>query len=316
MKMIHTVKTVLLRLLPKSIIHLYSTLKLLLRGDYLKLRRQVANLNLNLEMANRRILPPYHQVAGNYLFHNRINQHEAKIYSQNGEDGILLYLISKIGLTNGRFVEFGVGNGRECNTANLSLNFGWHGLLIEIDGQQAQAAQQYYQQQLGIQQDRVQIINAAITVENINSLLTENNVQGEIDLLSIDMDGIDYWVWQAISVIQPRLVVIEYNASFGNQPAISIKYDANFNTHAKHPSGFYHGASLVALTKLGKQKGYKLVGCDSSGSNAFFVHQDAAQAFITAVTPQEAYFPHSHRTKSLNSQQQFQIISHLPFDEI
>ncbi len=311
-----TVKTTLLRLLPTSMIHLFSTLKLLLRGDYLKLRRQVANINRNLERVNRRVLPPYHQVAGNYLYQNRINQHEAKIYSQNGEDGILLYLISKIGLTNGRFVEFGVGNGRECNTANLSLNFGWHGLLMEIDRQQVQAAQQYYQQQLGMQQERVQIINGAVTAENINSLLTQNGIEGEIDLLSIDMDGIDYWVWQAISVIQPRLVVIEYNASFGNQRAISVKYDANFNTHAKHPSGFYHGASLAALTQLGKQKDYKLAGCDSSGSNAFFVHQNAAQDFITAVTPQEAYFPHSHRTKSRSSEQQFQIISHLPFEEL
>ncbi|MCP4421293.1 MAG: hypothetical protein GY805_32180 [Chloroflexi bacterium] len=314
--MIQTIKIRLLRLLPNSILHFYLTVKSLLQGDYLKLQRQVTNIDLNLEMVNRRILPTYHQVTGNYVYQNKLNQYEAKIYSQNGEDGILLFLFSKIGLTNGRFVEFGIGNGRQCNTANLSLNFGWHGLLMEIDNQQAQAAQQYYQQQLGIQQNRVQIITATVTAENINTLLIQNNVQGEVDLLSIDIDGNDYWVWQAINVIQPRLVVIEYNATFGNQQAFSVRYDPNFNTHDKHPSGFYHGASLAALTKLGNQKGYILAGCDSSGTNAFFLQQDAAQGIISEMTPPDAYFPHLHRTKSLTTKQQFQLVNHLPFEEV
>jgi Methyltransferase FkbM domain len=314
--MMRSIKTFFLRLLPKPLIHLFSTLKLLLKGDYLRLQRQVTNLSLNLEMVNRRTLLPYHQLVGDYVYHDKLNQHEAKIYSQNGEDGILLYLFSQIGITNGRFVEFGIGNGRECNTANLSLNFGWHGLLMEIDPQQVAAARRYYQQQLGSEQDRVQIVEAGLTAVNINTLLTQNNLQGEIDLLSIDMDGNDYWVWQAIDVIQPRLVVIEYNASFGKQRSISVPYDPNFNIHAKHPSGFYHGASLTALTKLGRQKGYRLVGCDSSGSNAFFVHQTATQKLIKELLPQEAYFPHIHRTKFLTTEQQFQIIAHLPFDEM
>ena len=187
---------------------------------------------------------------------------------------------------------------------------------MEIDPQQAAAARRYYQQQLGSGQDRVQIVEAGVTAVNINPLLTQNKMEGEIDLLSIDMDGNDYWVWQAIDVIQPRLVVIEYNASFGKQRSISVQYDPSFNIHAKHPSGFYHGASLTALTKLGQQKGYRLVGCDSSGSNAFFIHQTVAQVQIQELTPQDAYFPHIHRTKSLTTEQQFQIIAHLPFDEL
>ena len=314
--MISIIKTFLLRILPKSVLHLFLTAKAIFQGDYLKLQRQVANLEKNLEMVNRQILPAYHQVTGNYVYKSTLNQYEAKIFSQNGEDGILLHLISQIGLSNGSFVEFGVGNGRQCNTANLSLNFGWHGLLMEIDSQNVSAAQQYYQQQLGEQQNRVKIVQTAVTAQNINSLLVQNNMRGEIDLLSIDIDGNDYWVWQAIDVIQPRIVVIEYNATFGMEQAISVLYDPHFDFHAKHPSGFYHGASIKAMTKLGTQKGYVLAGCDSSGTNAFFVLQDIAKTLVTKVEPEDAYFPHLHRAKTLTTKQQFQVIAHLPFEEV
>ena len=143
-----------------------------------------------------------------------LNKRELKIYSQHGEDGIILYIFSQIGMKNGTFVEFGIEDGRECNTANLSVNFGWNGLLMEIDPRYVKQAQAYYTDLLKDRASDVKIIECKVTMENINQVLVENEMEGEIDLLSIDIDGNDYWVWKAINVINPRLVVIEYNATF------------------------------------------------------------------------------------------------------
>lgn len=243
-----------------------------------------------------------------------INKCEFKLYSQNGEDGILLHIFSRVGVTNRYFVEFGIGNGRECNTANLSLNFGWHGLLMDSGKHNVLLATRYYREMLGLKSSNIKIINCFITKENIDKVLLDNGIEGSIDLLSIDIDGNDYWVWKTITAIDPRVVVIEYNASFGFDKALTVKYDANFNIYAKHISGFYHGASLAALTKLAISRGYILVGCDSNGVNAFFVRKDVAQGILAEVSVQEAYFAHHYRQlQGLSTSEQFDRIKHLDF---
>jgi hypothetical protein len=243
-----------------------------------------------------------------------INKFEFKLYSQNGEDGILLYIFSRVGVTNRCFVEFGIGDGRECNTANLSLNFGWHGLLLDSGKQNVLLASRYYREMLGAKSSNVKIINCFITKENIDKVLLDNGVERSIDLLSIDIDGNDYWVWKAITAVDPRVVVIEYNASFGFDKAMTVQYDANFNIFSKHRSGFYHGASLAALTKLANSKGYILVGCDTNGINAFYVRKDIAQGILAEVSIQEAYFAHYYRQlQGLSTSEQFDRIKHLDF---
>ncbi len=177
-------------------------------------------------------------------------RHELKVYSQYGEDGLLLYLFSKVGATDHGFVEFGMGDGRECNTANLSINFGWSGLLMDCSPENVAAARDYYESKPGIKPSQIRIAQCLVTAENINGVLRQNDVQGEIDLLSIDIDGNDYWVWKAITVIQPRVVVAEYNASLGASRSVTVQYDPVFDRYRKHASGWYHGASLAALRKL------------------------------------------------------------------
>lgn len=258
----------------------------------------------------------YESIVENQVPRLEIKKYEFKLYSQNGEDGILLYIFSKIGVTNRCFVEFGIGDGRECNTANLSINFGWHGLLMDCNEQNVAFAKHYYQNKLGPRFSAVKIIQCLVTMENINKVLSYNKIGGEIDLLSIDIDGNDYWVWKAITVINPRLVVIEYNASMGHEKSLTVKYDQNFDRFEKHPSGFYHGASLSALTKLANSKGYKLVGCDSTGVNAFFIRKNAAHQKLREVSIQEAYFPHSRRLERLSTSEQFECIKHLDFDYV
>jgi hypothetical protein len=247
---------------------------------------------------------------------NELNAREFKLYSQYGEDGILLYIFSKIGTINRRFVEFGIQDGRECNSANLSLNFGWEGLVMEADENFFNTAKKYYQKMLGQQADRVKFDRCLVTAENINEKLVNNGIKGEIDLLSIDIDSNDYWVWKAISVISPRVVVVEYNASLGDEAALTVKYEPVFDRFEKHPTGFYHGASLAAFTQLAKVKGYRLVGCDSYGVNAFFVREDVAADKLAEVTVKEAYYPSYIRVQRYSQQEQWEIVKSLNFEEV
>jgi hypothetical protein len=268
--------------------------------------RQLREIELDRHWtAGQVLLQAYPQLATKPL---PLNRAEARVYSQNGEDGIIAWLFSQIGTTNRTFVEFGIGDGSECNTANLSLTFGWRGLLLEADAEQAERARAFYASRPT--PPEVRIVTARVTPETIDELLRGNGVEGEIDLLSLDIDGNDYWVWQAISAIDPRVVVIEYNASFGPERSVSVPYKERFDRYREHMSGFYHGASLAALAKLGAEKGYLLMGCDSRGGNAFFVKSDAAAGKLEAVEPREAYGPLWERAH-LTPKQQFDQIRHL-----
>ena len=307
-------KQFLLQHLPLTWINALSGIKHIMQGDYPVMQRRLYSLEKRVAMAARYQI---NQTALHTTFEvrNPLNAHELSVHSQNGEDGILLYLFTQIGTTNQKFVEFGIGNGSECNTANLSLNFGWTGLLMEANLHKATEAQIFYSQQLKNSAKNVTVLPAWVTPANINELIRSQNITGEIDLLSIDIDGNDYWVWQAVRVIQPRIVVIEYNATFGSEHAVTIPYTPNFDRYQSHPSGFYHGASLAALNKLGQKKGYNLVGCDSMGTNAFFVHQDTSWT-QAPLSGKQAYFPSAVRSRYGSPAQQSQLIADLPLVEV
>jgi hypothetical protein len=245
-----------------------------------------------------------------------LNLSEFKIYSQNGEDGIIQYIFSKIGVKSRKFVEFGIEDGRECNTANLLINNGWTGLLMDGSRKNVKEAMYYYNSKITVRQNQVKIVNCFITKNNINNVLKQNNMSGEIDILSLDIDGNDYWIWREISQISPRLVVIEFNSSLGKELSISVPYDPAFERYSKHPSGNYHGASLSAFNKLAKEKGYILIGCDSTGCNAFFLKKEEAKGRFRELSTSEAFYPHLHRLKRQSEKAQFDIIKHLPFVKI
>ncbi len=291
-------------------------LRTIIRTAY-QLPRRVQTLEHDLQQLTALVLRErYSALAANQEAALAINTFEMKVYSQGGEDGILLYIFSQLGATNRRFVEFGIGNGKQCNTANLSLNFGWEGLLLECDEQKVSSARRYYQEKLASRASSVQIAYCLVTAENINKILADHNMVGEIDLLSIDIDGNDYWVWNAINTIQPRVVLIEYNASIGAEEALTVKYDPTFDRFAKHPSGYYHGASLAALTKLAHSKGYYLVGCDSEGVNAFFVREDIGRDKLRELTVSEAYFPNGRRTAHMTAAKQEGLIKQMGFESV
>ena len=236
---------------------------------------------------------------------------EYQVYSQNGEDGLLLYIFSEIGTTNRKAIEFGIGNGKQCNTANLILNFGWQVLMIDGNNNGIKEAKDYYANHPNSISTNVTLVNEFITSKNINQLFKHHGVTGQVDLLSIDIDGNDYWIWETIDSVNPRVVVIEYNASFNSNESISVVYEETFYRYDKHKSGWYHGASLKALEKLGLKKGYSLIGCDSNGVNAFFIRNDIKLKTLQTVSAKDAFYPEKKRSKSHNQEQQFELIKHL-----
>ncbi|MCB9868248.1 MAG: methyltransferase domain-containing protein [Planctomycetes bacterium] len=187
-----------------------------------------------------------------------LERFERRVLSQTGEDGVLAAIFAEVGTTDCSYVEFGCGDGVQCNTAALR-RAGWSGLLM--DGMAEPAAQ-----------DAV-IHREWIDADNIDALLCRHGVPREFDLLSIDLDGNDYWVWQAIRH-RPRVVVIEYNANLAVDQSLTIPYDP---AHRWDGSDFY-GASLRALAELGTSLGYRLVYCSQSGVNAFFVAEELVGA--------------------------------------
>ncbi len=217
-----------------------------------------------------------------------LQEMEMQVYSQNGEDGITLYFLSRIP-TKGTFVEIGAEDGAECNSGILSLHFGWKGLLIEGDSGMAEKARAYYNVRA---KDHVQVVSSVARPDTINTLITQAGYGKELDLLSIDVDGFDYWLWEAVTCVTPSLVIMEYNWRFGAERSVTVPYEATFNRFNKHVTGSYFGASLTALSRLGRHKGYDLVGCDSSGCNAYFMRSDMrSAASLPALTPKEAYQP-------------------------
>jgi hypothetical protein len=215
----------------------------------------------------------------------RLLRHGFKLYSQNDEDGIIQEIFRRIGERGRRFVEFGVQNGYECNTAKLLVE-GWHGLWIEANAQSAAQIRKHFED--FFRDGRLSLVEGLVTAENINTLLTEAGFIGEIDALSIDIDFNDYWVWKAIEVIRPRVVIIEYNSSLRPPLSLVVPYAPN----KSWSGGNYFGASLEALARLGHVKGYRIVGCCFAGVNAFFVRDDlCADLFVEPATAEEHFEP-------------------------
>ena len=198
----------------------------------------------------------------------RISDFEFKVFSQWGDDGIIQFLINKLGITEKRFIEFGIENYRESNTRFLLMNNNWDGLVFDGSQKNIQIVQRddiYWRYNLKAE-------CAFITVENIKSLLEKNNFNGRVGLLHIDVDGNDYWVWKAMDNSDADIVIMEYNALFGDERAITIPYNPHFSVADAHYSRVYFGASLAALQQLSEEKGYYFIGCNSAGNNAYFIH--------------------------------------------
>jgi len=203
----------------------------------------------------------------------RLERYGQKIWSQNDEDGILAEIFRRIGAATRSFVEFGVSDGRECNTLRLLVE-GWQGLWMESDAAACGRVRRVFAAPLA--EGRLELRETSVSAENIDALLASSRVTaasaGEPDLLSIDIDGNDYHVLGAIRSLRPRVLVIEYNGKYPPPMDLVPPYDP---AHAWDGSD-YMGASLQAIANLAARRGYRLVGTNITGANAFFVRSDLA----------------------------------------
>ena len=204
-------------------------------------------------------------------FPQRILAQRFHIGSQNEEDGITLALINLVGTTNRRFLELGSGlNGG--NTGFLAETCGWTGLMV--DGKSRNVAR------LAARFARYGVDTKAvwITRDNVNQVACDHHLDGEIDLLSMDLDGNDYWVWRALDACTPRMVILEFNHWFGAERAVTVPYDPAFNRDKSggRVTRRFYGASLAAFEQLGHEKGYRLVLVEPSAVNAYLLRNDVA----------------------------------------
>jgi hypothetical protein len=203
------------------------------------------------------------------------------VFSQFEEDGKLLYIFSVIGMDNKTFIEIGSDDGVNSNSANLYFNFGWHGLFIDGNPSSIKRGERFFRKYPHPWYFPPKFACAKVTRENVNDLISREGFSGEIGLLSIDIDGNDYWVWDALEVVTPQVVIIETHNEFGMNNIV-VPYDPGYHYPGKHP--VYHGASPVAMNKLAQKKGYRLVGANEYGFNFIFIRNGIADNLIPEVS--------------------------------
>lgn len=204
-----------------------------------------------------------------------------RVFSQFEEDGKLLFIFSVLGMTNKTFIEFGSDDGVNSNSANLYFHHGWTGLFMDGNPKAIERGKRFFSKYPHPHMHPPKFVTTYINRENINRVIFEAGFSGEIGLLSIDIDGNDYWVWQAIEIVKPQVVIIETHNEFGLNDII-VPYDPDYVYPGKHP--VYHGASPIAMTKLAERKGYRLVGANELGYNFIFVRNGLADELIPEVS--------------------------------
>ncbi len=214
-----------------------------------------------------------------------LNRYEFQVFSQFGEDGMIAEVFRRIGSTNRTFLEIGIGDGTQNNTAYLLL-LGWSGGWV--DGNEKSIRLCRDRLRGPIAEKRLTVTQAFIKAENVRAIVDSLGLPADIDLFSLDIDRNTYYVWEALTHLQPRLAVIEYNAAF--QPDVEWKVEYDPDLVWNHT--LYFGASLKALEILGARLGYSLVGCNLAGVNAFFVRNDlCGDLFETPFTAEKHFHP-------------------------
>lgn len=254
------------------------------------IRNFLKGMLLPLLIRNRFI--PSVQISQRQLFHQyrelaraknlpAINETGFRVFSQFEEDGKLLFIFSIIGMDNKIFVEIGADDGVNSNSANLYFNFGWYGLFIDANASSIKRGTKFFNKHPHPWTYKPRFVCSKVNCENINSLIETAGFKGQVGLLSIDIDGNDYWIWDAIHIIDPKVVIIETHNEFGLNNIV-VPYDADYIFPGKHPD--YHGASPVAMNKLANKKGYRLVGANDMGINFIFVKNGIADNEIPEVS--------------------------------
>lgn len=232
---------------------------------------------------NQRMLFNFYQYAISQGHRFNLADTGFRNYSQFEEDGILLYIFAAIGAEHKTFIDVGSADGINSNCANFAVNFGWRGLFLDGNPSNIEKGKKYYEKNPDTYAYPPTFAHAFIQRENINELIRDNGFAGGggVDLMSIDLDGNDYWIWDALTVVEPRVVIIETHIEFGMN-SIVVPYDKDYVHPGKHPE--YFSASPVAMEKLARKKGYRLVGANDYGFNTIYVKNGIGEDILPEVT--------------------------------
>lgn len=237
-------------------------------------------------------------------------------WSQGDEDGILLYLLALTGVSTRRCIEICAGVGYESMSANLVLNHGFDAMLFEGDPELVSRGRAFFASHPATRICPPAYEQTWVTRGNINGLIEAKGFGGEVDVLALDLDGMDYWIWKAMEVVHPRIVVAEYNDILGPDRCVTVPYADDFNGRAQgSPDGQtnYAGASLRAFVKLGQSKGYRFVGSNRLGYNAFFVRDDLASSLLPEARVEDQFH---HRKVREGMEGRFPLVKDLPWETV
>ncbi len=252
--------------------------------------------------------PPTNRTDGSGLQH-----YEYSWLSQNGEDGIIRHLFDEARFESRIFVEFGFG-AQQCNALRLMVHEKFTGLMMDGSSEQCD---RFNRAAAKLKISNVRAVCTFIDLENLETLISDNGIPRNIDFLSIDVNGNDYWFWEKLQVVSPRVACIEYNAGMGPSWSCTVPYSADFERYDAHPSGFFAGASLKALETLGRRKGYRLVGCDATGTNSFFLRDDIHAPNVLTLTAEEAFKPHANWIgRGISEAEQLEIMRSMPYVDV
>lgn len=242
---------------------------------------------LTSQVEQRRLFMHYQQLVRDKKNLPSIKDVGFRVFSQTDEDGILLYIFALIGTSNKFCLDVAFASPFGANTTNLICNWGWSGLLVCAGQYEVDAVKNFFEKHPDTYINPPIIEKKFVTAENINQILKEHDITGEIDLFSLDIDGVDYWIWNNLDVVQPRVVLVEFNDILGSTRSITIPYDSAFN-RLNGDIDFY-GASLPAFIKLAAKKGYRLVGCNKNLFNAFFVKNGIADDVLPEISIDQCF---------------------------
>lgn len=272
-----------------------NSLKKIFRKPYYKVRNlteriRVGNESLSQQI-QRNIVTQYLQAKkeGAALYPT-LCESGFRVYSEFEEDGMILYVLTMIGFKNRKVVEMCCGTGHECMATNLVLNHGFDGYLFDGNITNVKLAKDFFKSKKDCLLYTPVLRKAWITTDNVNNLLEDAGCAGEVDLFSLDIDGNDYWIWRAITAIKPRLLVCETHNVIPSDCSLTIEYRSDFECPSRlGPEQDYRGSSLLAMVRLCKEKGYRLIGGHRCGFNVFFLREDEGTDFFPEISVEEVH---------------------------
>lgn len=249
------------------------------RASIRKAILQPAKTSPETKVVQRHLYHYYRQLAAGGSVPS-LSETGFRCFSQFEEDGKLLFIFAMLGIPSGTFVDIGAADGINSNCANLALNFGWRGVFFDGNPENIRRGREFYGRHPDAWAYPPKFVHARVMRENVNELLASAGVPADVDLMSIDIDGNDYWIWDAIQHVVPKVVIIETHIEFGAR-SIVVPYDRNYSYPGKHPD--YHGASPAAMVKLANAKGYRLIGSNDYGFNTIYVRRGLGEDVLPEV---------------------------------